>query len=121
LVLLTTFDRAKCTANPGKYRDLRYEFSENTGNSNLRVHLENHHEGEYVKLCIKNGWKNQLPKHKAQEELKLSRQGTLDGVAQAGVTNRERFSRQALLRYIVNFIVADDQVCLFCTLFNGAN
>jgi hypothetical protein len=102
--------RAKCSDNPAKYRELRYKFSENTGNSNLRVHIENHHADEYEKLCSEHGWKNQLPKHKVREELKLTGQTTLDGIARADVTNRERFTRQAFLRHIVNFIVADDQV-----------
>jgi len=103
-------------ANPVKHRELRYNFSENTGNSNLRVHIENHHADEYEKLCIENGWKNQLPKHKAREELKLTGQTTLSGIARADVTNREIFSQQAFLRHIVNFIVADDQVCFIITL-----
>jgi hypothetical protein len=43
--------------------------------------------------------------------LESTNQSTLDGVVQVGVENRVKFSRPALIRHLVNFIVADDQVC----------
>jgi hypothetical protein len=101
---------------------------------NLHLHLESCHEEEYVRVCTENDWPMQLAKRKRREmecrKASSSMQSTLDGVALpgqcvhlfcqiitnttfTGVVNRVAFSQLAFMRHLVNFIVADDQVCLF--------
>ena len=62
-----------------------YTYSSSTANSNLRAHLENYHEEEYVRVCEENGWVMQLPKRKRRVELaKALMQTSLDGIAIPG-------------------------------------
>ena len=58
-------------------------------------------------LCTKNGWANLLP-NRSQEDTEPGgggKEGTQDD------RPRPAFSRQAFLTHLINFIVADDQVC----------
>ena len=60
-----------------------HTYAASTANANLRFHMENHHEDEYVQECAKNNWPMQLAKRKVQED--LIRQTTLDGIARSGM------------------------------------
>jgi hypothetical protein len=97
-------------ANPSKAMGLNYQFATSTSNSTLRGHLQKYHDDEYTRLKQERGWQGKLPRMQA---LELSRQSTLDSVVQAGVENRVKYSKPALLRHLIDFIVADDQVCSF--------
>jgi len=62
---------------------------------------------EYLELCAKSRWANLLP-NRLQEDAELGGSGA-EGIQD----NRPRpaFSRQTFLTHLINFIVADDQVC----------
>src|SRR4051794_16041018 len=91
---------------------VNYTFAAGTANSNLRFHLENHHEAEYVKVCAEKGWPMQLVKWKAREALT---QSTLDDSLREGVSSgRPIYTRSNFIRSLINFIVADDQVLFVC-------
>jgi hypothetical protein len=78
-----------------------------TGYSSLRVHLEKVHKEEYLRLCKEKGWKNQLPTEvKARKAACLAASQSLG----QGVHPRQPYSQEALLKHLINFIVADDQV-----------
>jgi hypothetical protein len=78
-----------------------------TATGTLRVHLNKSHRVEYDRLCGENGWKNCLAEADIQKTAKA------EAVIQ--VAKRESFSADGLLKRIVKFIVADDQVrlCFF--------
>lgn len=61
-----------------------YTYAASTANNNLRFHLENYHEDEYVRECQKNHWTMQLPKRKLRED-SMRQQSTLDGIVHAGM------------------------------------
>jgi hypothetical protein len=63
-----------------------HTYAASTANNNLRFHMENHHEDEYVRVCEKNGWTMQLPRRKVRED--TLRQTTLDGIAHTGMCCR---------------------------------
>jgi hypothetical protein len=91
-------------------RTPRFDYSPHCSNSSLRLHLENEHKEEYIRLCKEKGWKNQLPK---------SRTADLEPV-HAGATqafSRTKFTQEAFLDHLVNFIVADDQVCFLLVFY----
>jgi hypothetical protein len=83
----------------------KFDFSDQTGNSSLQSHLEGVHKNEYLQLCEANGWENLLPRMKKEA-------GSANGDKQPGdpSTPRAPFSQGWLLKAMVNFIVADDQV-----------
>jgi hypothetical protein len=83
-----------------------YTYLPSTANSNLRHHLESHHEDEYVETCKTNGWKMQLAKRAAKDSLV---QTTLDSHTAPNAPARAKFSPQLFLQYLIKFIVADDQ------------
>lgn len=89
----------------------RFNYSPSCSNSSLRLHLENEHKEEYIRLCKENGWKNQLPR---------SRPATVLEPVHAGATqafSRTKFTPEAFLDHLVNFIVTDDQVCFLPVLY----
>jgi hypothetical protein len=69
----------------------------------LRKHLIKKHEVDYTQACNNFGW--DVPGDPTDPDA---------GPLSAPATGKERepFTSEALLRYIVNFIVADDQVCI---------
>ena len=84
-----------------------FTFSPNTGNATLQLHLERHHTDEYVRICGEKGWPIKLTKMRQEQTAEVS-------IGQAdtqGSLPRPKFSRQTFLRHIINFIIADDQVC----------
>jgi hypothetical protein len=92
--------------------NINYSFAAVTANPNLCVHLEKYHEEEYVKVCEENGWPMMLPKRKVREETaSLLKQSTLDSslLQDTSSTGRPIFTRAALVRALISFVVADDQ------------
>jgi hypothetical protein len=69
----------------------------------LRKHIENNHAAEFRKIIAERGWKFQLPSDK--------KSATVETPAQE---DRPDFTPELFLEYLVNFIVANDQVhCCF--------
>lgn len=93
--------------NPAKYGKINYEYAVTTGLSNLRYHLECHHEDEYVKICEENNWKMMLAKRRLAEEQNNPTPTVLSADA-----SQLPFNAKNLLRALVKFVVADDQVYL---------
>jgi hypothetical protein len=84
-----------------------FTFFVNTSNAPLRGHLEKYHTDEYVQVCKDNRWPALLPKlWQKITEASIGSSSDPDGQP------HPKFSRQTFLHHIINFIVADDQVCL---------
>lgn len=73
-----------------------------TATGTLRSHLGKSHRVEYDRFCAQNGCKNYLNEADIQKAAKAKE------VVQ--VAKRETFSVDGLMKCIVKFIVADDQV-----------
>ena len=87
-------------------RGVNWTFSSKTGNTSLQTHLESIHRTEYLELCEDKGWVNMLPKMRKDVG---SGAGNAGGGGDGGAP-RDTFSQSRLLQYLVNFIVANDQV-----------
>lgn len=86
---------------------INFTFSPSTGNSTLRSHLEKLHTDEYERVCAANGMTTKRARmEQLTTDASLGPPGNLDGPP------RPQFTRQTFLRHIINFVVADDQVCL---------
>lgn len=86
---------------------INFTFSSTTGNSTLRKHLVKAHEDEYEQFCAANGMTTQRARmEQLTADASTGPPGDPDG------RPRAQFSRQTFLHHIVNFVVADDQVCL---------
>jgi hypothetical protein len=89
-----------------KYGKINYKYAPATGISNLRHHIECHHADEYKKICEEKKWPMMLVKQRAIDE--QSSQGLR--ASPAADASRPAFSAKNLIRALVKFIVADDQV-----------
>jgi hypothetical protein len=67
----------------------------------LRQHIEKYHADEFRKVAAAKDWKFKLPHDK-----NTTAPPPVEG-------ERPEFTLERLVEYLVNFIVADDQVCLF--------
>lgn len=85
---------------------LKYIYSAKTSNTSLRPHLERVHLQLYMQQKELQGWKNQLP---GQASLATTTAATL-----AQDVCIDTFDEETFHRYLVNFIVADDQVRVVC-------
>lgn len=65
--------------------------------------MEKFHEEEYLRLCAKYGWRNQLPNVKAEEKAAAE-------AIRATATAVHVFSAEAVIVQIVRFVVSTDQV-----------
>jgi hypothetical protein len=114
LILLNDFEqshkslcRKKHNENKAVWPNHNYKFSPLTANGSLQNHLEKFHKEEYLELCTRNKWHNLLPKPRRDDTVETSiGQNTTD------YRPRPQFSRQAFLKHIINFVVADNQVSL---------
>lgn len=83
---------------------INFSYEQTTGTSGLRKHIKNYHLELYKRLCVE---------HKIEpSETIVGKQPTDEVLTPPRV--REPFNKDSLLRYIRNFIIADDQVS--CTL-----
>jgi hypothetical protein len=80
---------------------LRYIYSTKTSNTSLRPHLEKVHLQLYMQQKELQGWKNQLPRQ-------ASLATTAASLAQD--VRIDTFDEETFHRYLINFIVVDDQV-----------
>lgn len=90
-----------CEEDPERAPDC-YLYSTNTASANLRRHLVNEHGPAYDKVIIENGWNYPLSTEKKSGK----------GVTTGDLRKRAlpAFSPEVFLKYLVRFIVADDQV-----------
>ena len=90
---------------------LKYIYGTKTSNTSLRPHLEKVHFELYMQLKKDNGWKTQLP----GQATEARSQATSGSNSAQGV--QDVFDEHTFHRYLVNFIVADDQVSFVCLRF----
>lgn len=88
---------------------VKFDYSSSTSTSTLRKHLMKKHEKEFVEACVKFNWDVPQPQS----------DGNMGPISSAPLPGREPFSSEALLKHIINFIIADDQVSsgLYIQLF----
>jgi hypothetical protein len=86
------------------WKAVKYVYSKKTSNSSLRPHIEGNHLELYKKLAKERGWEIFLPGLVSEARSASAATVTVSG-------RRDKFSVDAFRRLLVNFIVADDQVC----------
>lgn len=79
---------------------IRWSYESSTGTSGLRKHIKNTHLELYKQLCAD---------HKIEPSGAIVEKSTSHD-APTTSTTREPFNKDSLLRYIRNFVIADDQV-----------
>lgn len=84
----------------------RYIYSKGTSTTSLRPHIEKYHLEEYKRLANERGWKIMLPGLVSQARSEAA------ASVPAADERRDDFDEQTFHEYLLNFIVADDQVCL---------
>lgn len=102
--------RDKQVASPDTFpKSMTWRYKSTTGTSNLRGHIKKHHLDLYVELCRANN----IDPHEGIVGKGLS------APVPVAVTGPalEPFSKKALLGYIRNFVIANDQV-RFSVFFN---
>jgi hypothetical protein len=100
---LNTFSFSKICEEDPNSSSVKYAFSPNTSNTSLRMHLDRYHRNAYIAFCEANNYPNQLASHKAL----LAKDNLAD---QSDMGPRPKYSPAQLLKSIVNFVIADDQV-----------
>jgi hypothetical protein len=83
--------------------DRKYIFSGKTSNTSLCPHLEKYHCSPYMQMKALHGWPTNLP----GQALQMTTGATPAQV----IRPTDVFSEQTFHRHLINFIVADDQVC----------
>jgi hypothetical protein len=78
------------------------EFSVNTSNASLRVHLDRYHCDAYEAFCKEHNCINQLPSYK----LKAAE----TQVAGTGVRPRVKYTKHQFVKSLVNLVVGNDYV-----------
>jgi hypothetical protein len=92
----------------------RYIYSKNTSTSSLRPHIEKHHLELFKTLAQERGWRVLLPGLVSQARSQASAAPVNNGVASG---QPDKFTEQSFHEHLLNFIIADDQVCfLYLTL-----
>lgn len=89
----------------------RYVYSKQTSTTSLRPHIEKYHLEEFRRLAKEHGWKILLPGLASQARSEAN------STAQEGRPDNLNFNEQTFHKYLVNFIVANDQVLLFKLYF----
>jgi len=78
--------------------------------SSLRRHLDNYHQDLYLHLAKEHNWKNLLPSFVSQAQSQ--------GANKASAGWWDKFTKEKFHRYLLEFIMVDDQVCLHLLLFS---
>lgn len=100
-------DRAALDSDPSKWDPkINYLYSIKSSTTTLRPHIEKYHLPIYLVEQKARGWKILLPGLVSQARS----QATSATDLQQGEV-RDRFSEAAFHRHLINFVVADDQVC----------
>lgn len=87
-----------------------YHFSQFTGLSSLRVHIQNWHLEEYVSH-VPGDWANALPYHK----LVLKQNLLMGRISDAELLRESQFTREGLQNVFLYWMVADDEVSICIT------
>jgi hypothetical protein len=86
-----------------------YVYAKGTLNTSLWVHICKYHAKAYVDACEKNGWDITIPE--LQKKLTQTQVNShLHPLAKKG--KRKYFMKDNFLDALVDFIVADDRVCM---------
>lgn len=94
-------------ADPSKWpSSTRYEYSHTTSTTSLRPHIEKHHLELYLTLAKEKGWNILLPGLVSQAR---SQATTKAATSEGG--RPDKFDERTFHQHLMNFIVADDQVC----------
>jgi hypothetical protein len=105
----TLFDRDSINSICRKAKDadpalnVSYQYAKSSSNTTLRGHLDNFHRVKWVRLANERGWTSKL---RSQDQS----MGTDDGTTSQD-RSLDKFSEATFHRYLLNFIVANDQVC----------
>jgi hypothetical protein len=83
--------------------NVNYTFAGKTSTTSLRPHLAARHRELYMELKEKHGWSTNLPGEASQATTAVTQDGQIDA-----------FNEQTFHLYLLNFIVANDQVSAFC-------
>jgi len=103
-----SLDRTVHDANPLKWDvKINYKFSVKSSTTTLRPHIERYHLPIYMVQQKAHGWKILLPGLVSQ-----AKSEAVAAVAQSQGELRPSFDEATFQRLLVNFIVADDQVCV---------
>lgn len=86
-------------------KGIQFSYGGKTSTTTCRVHLDKKHRKLYIKLQTKFGWQSQLPSQvlEAANTLTQAEDGLIDD-----------FNEETFHKYLISFIVADDQVCIVC-------
>lgn len=91
-------------ADPSNWSSrIRYEYSQKTSTTSLRPHIEKYHLELYLTLAKEKGWKILLPG--------LVSQARSNEAATSQGERPDTFNESTFHQHLLNFIVADDQVC----------
>jgi hypothetical protein len=106
---LIIFNREAYEKSPENFPvGIRWSYEPSTGTTGLRKHIKNTHLELYKQLCAE---------HKIQPSGAIVEKSTSDDVPILATT-REPFNKESLLRYIRNFVIADDQVSYKVIIFS---
>jgi len=93
--------------NPASWLSGRhYIYLKGTSTTLLRPHIEKHHLEEYKRLVKEHGWKILLPGLVSQAQLEATVPATPD-------RQSDKFDEHTFCKYLLRFIVADNQVYVF--------
>jgi hypothetical protein len=113
---LTIIHRKERDADLAKWikhkEHVKVNFSHTTSNTSLRPHLEKYHVDLYMRLAKERGWEIFLPGYRSQARSQAASDASASQVPPVVQFSEERFQQ-----YLLNFIVADDQVCLYFVCF----
>ena len=100
-ICLIIYNREGHDSNPGSFpTGVWWSYKHSTGTSGLRKHIKNVHLELYIKLCADHNIQpNETIIGKQPSNIELTPPASW-----------EAFSKELLLHYIQNFVVADDQV-----------
>lgn len=87
-----------------------HDFAKGTGTTSLRKHLANEHIETWISICDKQNIKitaTSIAKHVAAYRTEHGE------TTEPNYTTRQKFSKEGFVDAIVEWMVADDQVCLY--------
>ena len=95
--------------DPAKLSKIKWEYSKKMSTISLRPHIERHHLELFLRLAKEKSWKIQLPGLVSQARSQAASKAS----ALRGQPSVE-FNEQKFQQYLLDFIIADDQVHDLC-------
>jgi hypothetical protein len=111
--MLTDMKRRTHSADSNEPRS---KFSTNTSTSSLRAHLFKFHLDEWVEECDKRDIKITAAEAKPSVNSYRRQKGQTHSCPGADPGTRKKYSNEAFVDALAEFIVADDQVTMFFLL-----